>query len=135
MLDTRPRTVKGIGASIVSKLIARQRPRGYPIWGTAVVDVLVAGPRLPQNKRHNRIPSVLDEFVSLLGSLCRSSGMVFLSAGIGTRLVIIQQCSCRSAATLSIRPRDLDNRSLASVKSVTASRYAMHSLLAFRSTS
>ncbi|MDH3013844.1 DUF6308 family protein [Gordonia alkanivorans] len=40
VLDTQLRTVAGIGATIASKLIARKRPRLYPIWDTVVVDVL-----------------------------------------------------------------------------------------------
>ncbi|MBD0862613.1 hypothetical protein IA539_15545 [Gordonia sp. zg691] len=40
VLDTQLRTVAGVGATIASKLIARKRPRLYPIWDTVVVDVL-----------------------------------------------------------------------------------------------
>lgn len=40
VLDTQLRTVNGIGTTIASKLIARKRPRLYPIWDTVVVDVL-----------------------------------------------------------------------------------------------
>lgn len=32
--------MNGIGTTIASKLIARKRPRLYPIWDTVVVDVL-----------------------------------------------------------------------------------------------
>lgn len=94
MLDTRPRTVQGIGASIVSKLIARRRPRGYPIWGTAVVDVLVAGPPLPQNKRQIRFPRFSTSSYPPWALCIVPPEKAFLSAGIGTRLVVIQQCSC-----------------------------------------
>lgn len=47
-LDTQLRTVSGIGTTIASKLIARKRPRLYPIWDTVVVDVLATrrGPHL-----------------------------------------------------------------------------------------
>ncbi|MYR08954.1 hypothetical protein GTV32_23040 [Gordonia sp. SID5947] len=40
LLDTRLRSVRGIGTTIASKLIARKRPRLYPIWDEVVVDVL-----------------------------------------------------------------------------------------------
>lgn len=39
-LEDRLRTVPGIGLTIATKLIARKRPRLYPIWDTVVVDVL-----------------------------------------------------------------------------------------------
>lgn len=39
-LETRLRQVHGIGPVIASKLIARKRPRLYPIWDRVVVDVL-----------------------------------------------------------------------------------------------
>lgn len=39
-LENRLRTVPGIGLTIATKLIARKRPRLYPIWDTVVVEVL-----------------------------------------------------------------------------------------------
>lgn len=39
-LENRLRAVTGIGLTIATKLIARKRPRLYPIWDTAVVEVL-----------------------------------------------------------------------------------------------
>ncbi|WP_244427462.1 DUF6308 family protein [Gordonia amarae] len=39
-LENQLLTVHGIGLTIASKLIARKRPRLYPIWDTVVVDVL-----------------------------------------------------------------------------------------------
>lgn len=39
-LETKLRTVPGIGTTIATKLIARKRPRLYPIWDTVVTDVL-----------------------------------------------------------------------------------------------
>lgn len=39
-LENRLRTVPGIGLTIATKLIARKRPRLYPIWDTVVVKVL-----------------------------------------------------------------------------------------------
>lgn len=40
ILEQRLRTVKGIGLTVASKLVARKRPRLYPIWDNVVVDVL-----------------------------------------------------------------------------------------------
>lgn len=39
-LENRLQTVPGIGLTIASKLIARKRPRLYPIWDTVVTRVL-----------------------------------------------------------------------------------------------
>lgn len=39
-LENHLRGVRGIGLTIATKLIARKRPRLYPIWDTVVVDVL-----------------------------------------------------------------------------------------------
>lgn len=39
-LENRLRAVPGIGLTIATKLIARKRPRLYPIWDTVVVEVL-----------------------------------------------------------------------------------------------
>lgn len=39
-LETRLRSVRGIGLTIATKLIARKRPRLYPIWDEVVTEVL-----------------------------------------------------------------------------------------------
>ncbi|WP_308203640.1 DUF6308 family protein [Gordonia rubripertincta] len=39
-LENQLRTVSGVGLTIATKLIARKRPRLYPIWDTVVVEVL-----------------------------------------------------------------------------------------------